>query len=39
MRPWPHARSLEAVESLAKWRGASVGVIAAEAFVLGRAIV
>lgn len=39
MRPWPHARSLEAVESLAKWRGASAGVIAAEAFVLGRAIV
>ena len=39
MRPWPHARSLEAVESLAKWRGASVGVMAAEAFVLGRAIV
>jgi len=28
MRPWPHARSLEAVEALAKWRGASAGVIA-----------
>lgn len=39
MRPWPHARSLEAVEALAKWRGASAGVIAAEAFVLGRGIV
>jgi N-acetylglucosamine malate deacetylase 1 len=39
IRPWPHARSLEAVEALAKWRGASVGVMAAEAFVLGRGIV
>lgn len=38
MRPWPHARSLESVEALAKWRGASVGLAAAEAFVLGRAI-
>ncbi|MBK8190667.1 MAG: PIG-L family deacetylase [Vampirovibrionales bacterium] len=36
MRPWPHARSLEAVTHLARWRGASVGVDAAEAFVLGR---
>jgi N-acetylglucosamine malate deacetylase 1 len=39
MRAWPHARSLEAVESLARWRGASVGVKAAEAFVLGRALI
>ena len=39
MRPWPHARSIEAVEALARWRGASVGVLAAEAFVLGRGIV
>ncbi|MDO7788352.1 PIG-L deacetylase family protein [Desulforamulus aquiferis] len=38
MRPWPHARSIEAVEYLARWRGASVGVKAAEAFVLGRNI-
>jgi LmbE family N-acetylglucosaminyl deacetylase len=38
MRAWPHSRSLEAVESLARWRGASVGVQAAEAFVLGRAV-
>lgn len=38
MRPWPHARSLEAVEHLAKWRGASIGVPAAEAFMLGRQI-
>lgn len=36
MRPWPHARSLAAVEHLARWRGASVGVPAAEAFVVGR---
>jgi len=38
MRPWPHARSYEAVEALAKWRGASIGVTAAEAFVLSRMI-
>lgn len=38
MRAWPHARSLEAVEHLARWRGASVGVNAAEAFVLARAL-
>lgn len=36
MRPWPHPRSLEAVEHLAHWRGATVGVEAAEGFVLGR---
>lgn len=38
MRPYPHARSIEAVEALAKMRGASAGVRAAEAFVLIRAI-
>lgn len=38
MRAWPHARSIEALEHLAKWRGASVGVNAAEAFMLGRQI-
>ncbi len=38
MRPWPHARSVEALESLAKWRGATIGVCAAEAFILGRNI-
>lgn len=38
LRPWPHARSLEAITHLARWRGASVGVEAAEAFVLGRTI-
>jgi len=31
MRLWPHARSSEAVEHLARWRGAQVGVEAAEA--------
>jgi len=39
MRPFPHARSLRAVEALASWRGATVGATAAEAFVLGRRIV
>ena len=36
MRKWPHARSIEAVEHLARWRGAQVGVEAAEAFCLLR---
>lgn len=35
MRAWPHARSYEAVEALMRWRGASVGVAAAEAFEVG----
>ena len=39
MRPWPHARSLEALEHLARWRGAQVGVAAAEAFCLLRQLV
>lgn len=39
MRPWPHVRSLEAAEHLARWRGAAVGVAAAEAFVVGRNLV
>jgi LmbE family N-acetylglucosaminyl deacetylase len=38
MRAWPHPRSLDAVGHLARWRGASVGVAAAESFILGRAI-
>ncbi|HHT9112413.1 MAG: PIG-L family deacetylase [Planctomycetes bacterium] len=38
MRPWPHARSIEAVTHLAKSRGASIGTEAAEAFALGRNI-
>ncbi len=39
MRPWPHARSIAALEHLARWRGASVGVEAAEAFMLGRNLI
>ncbi len=39
MRPFPHPRSMEAVVALATWRGATVGVAAAEAFMLGRAII
>ena len=38
MRDWPHARSLEAVEHLARWRGSQVGVEAAEAFCLLRSL-
>ena len=38
MRDWPHARSFKAVEHLARWRGASVGVEASEAFMLVRGI-
>ena len=39
MRPWPHARSIAALEHLARWRGAQVGVEAAEAFCLLRQLV
>jgi len=39
MRPFPHARSLRALEALARVRGATVGVQAAEAFVLVRDVV
>jgi LmbE family N-acetylglucosaminyl deacetylase len=35
-RAWPHPRSRQGVEHLAHWRGATVGVDAAEAFILGR---
>jgi len=35
MRSWPHPRSMEGVAALARWRGATVGVHAAEAFMLG----
>ena len=38
MRDFPHSRSIKAIGYLAKWRGASVGVDAAEAFMLGRNI-
>jgi LmbE family N-acetylglucosaminyl deacetylase len=36
MRAFPHARSLEALDALARWRGASVGFKAAEAFMVVR---
>ena len=39
MRPFPHARSFEAVEALARWRGASAGLKAAECFVVVREVV
>jgi len=38
MRDWPHSRSIESAKILARWRGASVGVEAAEAFMLIRQI-
>jgi hypothetical protein len=38
MRPFPHPRSLQAVEHLARWRGVSAGCPAAEAFRIGRRI-
>ncbi len=38
MREWPHPRSCKGVEHLARWRGATAGCDAAEAFVLGRRI-
>lgn len=37
--PFPHPRSLQAVEALARYRGSTIGVAAAEAFVLIREIV
>jgi len=39
MRKWPHARSIEMVEHLARWRGASSGCEAAESFILVRNII
>tara|TARA_Y100000991_G_C21964343_1_gene346071 strand:+ start:872 stop:1570 length:699 start_codon:yes stop_codon:yes gene_type:complete len=38
MRPWPHARSLKALEHLSRLRGSQVGLNAAEAFMLVRQI-
>ena len=39
MRPFPHPRSVEAIEALARWRGASAGLEAAEAFHVIRRVV
>ena len=36
---WPNARSIRAVKHLARWRGANIGVDAAEAFMLGRRMI
>ena len=36
---YPHPRSIEAVEYLARWRGSTVGVEAAESFILGRNLI
>ncbi len=38
MRTWPHPRSLNALKHLAHWRGSTVGVDSAEAFMVGRII-
>ena len=38
MRRWPHARSIKAVESLAHYRGSTIGVKSAEAFQVVRYI-
>ena len=38
-REFPHPRSTKGVETLAAWRGCTVGVVSAEAFVAGRIIV
>ena len=38
LRTWPHPRSIQAIEHLARWRGSMVGVEAAEAFALARNI-
>ncbi|MDD3269469.1 MAG: PIG-L family deacetylase [Syntrophomonadaceae bacterium] len=39
MRSWPHSRSVQAIEHLARWRGAMVGVEAAEGFMLGKKLI
>lgn len=36
MRSWPHPRSHKGIEYLARWRGATMGLEAAEAFMVGR---
>ncbi len=38
LQPFPHPRSIKAVESLAYYRGASSGCKAAEAFIIGRKV-
>jgi N-acetylglucosamine malate deacetylase 1 len=38
MRAFPHPRSFEAIDALARWRGASAGLVAAEAFSILRMV-
>jgi LmbE family N-acetylglucosaminyl deacetylase len=38
MRNFPHVRSIEAIKSLIKYRGSTVGYAAAEAFTVARII-
>jgi LmbE family N-acetylglucosaminyl deacetylase len=38
IRNFPHARSIESIKALAKYRGASMGIRAAEAFKVERLI-
>ena len=38
LKKWPHPRSLKAINALILWRGATAGLEAAEAFILGRKI-
>jgi LmbE family N-acetylglucosaminyl deacetylase len=38
LKPFPHERSLEAIQALARLRGATVGLEAAEAFILIRLV-
>ncbi len=39
LKSWPHPRSIQGVDHLTRWRGATIGVEAAEAFMLGRNII
>ena len=38
LRAFPHPRSYEALEALARWRGSTAGLAAAEAFMVLRQI-
>ncbi|WP_214000069.1 PIG-L family deacetylase [Arsukibacterium sp.] len=38
LRPWPHSRSLQAISLRQQWRGSTVGLTAAEAFMVEREI-
>jgi len=39
LRDWPHPRSLDGIEALARMRGSEIGVARAEAFLLARGVV